>query len=103
MRKQSRSNPADAIARARSAPPDLPTPITVTEGEPGQEADKSTLQGTLEEVDHDLRRRMISEAAYKLYAERGYRDGYELDDWLEAEAEVDRALANQRMGGLPRA
>jgi hypothetical protein len=38
---------------------------------------------------------MISEAAYRLYAERGYVDGLELDDWLQAEAEVDRSLGGQ--------
>src|SRR5206468_3669094 len=97
MRRQPRNNPTDATdatPRSSSAPPDLPTPIT--------ETDRPTLRGTREEIDPDLRRRMISEAAYKRYAERGCRDGYELDDWLEAEAEVDRVLANQRTGGLPR-
>jgi hypothetical protein len=39
---------------------------------------------------------MISEAAYQLHAERGYVDGLELDDWLQAEAEVDRRLGGQR-------
>ena len=37
-----------------------------------------------------------SEAAYQLYAERGCVDGLELDDWLQAEAEVDRMLGGQR-------
>jgi len=31
-----------------------------------------------------------------LYAERGYVDGLELEDWLQAEAEVDRGLGGQR-------
>jgi hypothetical protein len=30
----------------------------------------------------------ITDRAYKLYAERGYRHGYALDDWLEAEREI---------------
>ncbi|MBH0203997.1 MAG: DUF2934 domain-containing protein [Nitrospira sp.] len=30
----------------------------------------------------------ITDRAYTLYAERGYRQGYALDDWLEAEREV---------------
>ncbi|BFU88896.1 MAG: hypothetical protein NTAFB01_00830 [Nitrospira sp.] len=30
----------------------------------------------------------ITDRAYELYAERGYRQGYALDDWLEAEREV---------------
>ncbi len=48
------------------------------------------------EIGSELRHRMISEAAYQLYAERGYVDGLELDDWLQAEAEVDRSLGGQR-------
>ncbi len=30
----------------------------------------------------------IANRAYELHAERGYRQGYALDDWLEAEREV---------------
>jgi hypothetical protein len=52
-------------------------------------------EGAQEEMDHDLRHRMISEAAYQLYAQRGYVDGFELDDWLEAEAMVDRLRGTQ--------
>jgi hypothetical protein len=47
------------------------------------------------EIGAELRHRMISEAAYQLYAERGYVDGLELDDWLQAEAEIDRSLGGQ--------
>jgi hypothetical protein len=45
-------------------------------------------EGAHDALDADLRHRMISEAAYHLYAERGYSDGYDLDDWLQAEAQV---------------
>jgi hypothetical protein len=48
------------------------------------------------EIGGELRHRMIGEAAYQFYAERGYVDGLELDDWLQAEAEVDRRLGGQR-------
>jgi hypothetical protein len=44
--------------------------------------------------DPELRYRMVSEAAYHLYAERGYADGYDLDDWLQAEARVDDLIMN---------
>ena len=47
------------------------------------------------EMDEDLRFRMISEAAYRLYAQRGYVEGFELDDWFQAEAEVDRILSDR--------
>src|SRR2546425_11778496 len=54
---------------------------------------KPTLAAAVD-IDPDLRHRMISETAYQFYAQRGYVDGYELDDWLKAEAEVDRLLSN---------
>lgn len=31
---------------------------------------------------------LIAKRAYELYAERGYRHGAALDDWLEAEREI---------------
>lgn len=31
---------------------------------------------------------LIAQRAYELYSERGYRHGYALDDWLEAEREI---------------
>jgi hypothetical protein len=31
---------------------------------------------------------LIAKRAHELYAMRGYRDGYALDDWLEAEREI---------------
>jgi hypothetical protein len=46
-------------------------------------------------IDPEVRHRMISEAAYQRYAQRGYVEGFELEDWLQAEAEVDRQLANR--------
>lgn len=46
-------------------------------------------EGAHDTLDADLRHRMISEAAYQMYAQRGYADGYDLDDWLEAETLVD--------------
>jgi hypothetical protein len=44
----------------------------------------STLENeTTEQTQEQIRRR-----AYELYQERGREDGHELDDWLQAEAEV---------------
>jgi hypothetical protein len=31
---------------------------------------------------------LIAKRAYELHVERGRRDGYALDDWLEAEHEI---------------
>lgn len=44
--------------------------------------------------DPDLRHRMISEAAFYLYTQRGYAEGYDFDDWLTAEAQIDDLLMN---------
>ena len=38
------------------------------------------------------RRRMIAEAAYFRAKSRDFQSGHELEDWLEAEADVDRQL-----------
>ncbi len=46
-------------------------------------------------IDPDLRHRLISQAAHALYAERGYADGFDFEDWLRAEAQVDAALLNR--------
>jgi Protein of unknown function (DUF2934) len=45
-----------------------------------------------DEYDPDLRHRMVSEAAYGRFSERGYQDGYDIEDWLRAEEDVDRQL-----------
>ena len=51
-------------------------------------------EGAHDQLDPDLRHRLISDAAYGLYCRRGYVDGYDLDDWLDAEAKVDHVLLN---------
>ena len=42
------------------------------------------------------RHTMIAEAAYFRAERRGFEPGYELEDWLGAEAELDRALHSER-------
>jgi len=40
---------------------------------------------------------LIAKRAYEFYGERGYRDGSELDDWLNAEREIfARSLSAQQ-------
>ena len=50
----------------------------------------------MDEIDPNLRHRMISETAYQRHGACGYEDGYDLDDWLQAEADVDHLLHNPR-------
>jgi hypothetical protein len=70
--------------------------IAQDNGDSIEDRDDRVEEGAKGEIGAELRHRMISEAAYQLYAKRGYVDGLELDDWLQAEAEVDRSLGGQR-------
>jgi hypothetical protein len=40
----------------------------------------------------EQREAMIRDAAYYHYAKRGYAPGHELEDWLAAEAEIERGM-----------
>jgi hypothetical protein len=51
-------------------------------------------------VSDDARRAMIAQAAYLRAEERGFAHGYELEDWLAAEREVD-ALLSAHHGHVP--
>ena len=42
--------------------------------------------------DAETRHRMTREAAYYRYVERGYAHGNDLEDWLQAESEIDRLV-----------
>jgi hypothetical protein len=41
-------------------------------------------------------RKLISEAAYFRAKQRGFEPGYELEDWIQAEAEVMRRIGNSQ-------
>jgi hypothetical protein len=71
-------------------------PIIESESDIAQELEQLFGEGAHDAIDPDLRHRMISEAAYHLYVERGYAEGYEVDDWLQAEATVDHLLLEHR-------
>jgi len=44
------------------------------------------------EISEDARRGMIAEGAYLRAERRGFAPGFEVEDWLAAEAEVDALL-----------
>jgi hypothetical protein len=50
-------------------------------------------------IDAATRLSMISDTAYFLAERRGFGPGHELDDWLKAEEQVDRALSADATGG----
>ncbi|MGA8033362.1 MAG: DUF2934 domain-containing protein [Casimicrobiaceae bacterium] len=83
--------------RSPQADPNHPhsVPILAAEDEEDQTPDQPFAEGATDTVDADLRHRMISEAAFHRATERGNTDGYDLDDWLQAEAEIDHVLLNR--------
>ena len=52
------------------------------------------------EVTPEERHHLISEAAYYHAERRSFIPGYELDDWLNAEAEIERMLAKPGVENL---
>ena len=89
MARQESNKRNETAQASNSLPADMRT-IPESEGKPESEAVFS--EDARAEMDDDLRHRIISEAAYNLYAQRGYVDGFEVDDWLQAESEVGRIL-----------
>jgi hypothetical protein len=67
-----------------------PVEVTVTANNSGDSAAPS--------VDRDQRRAMIAEAAYYRAERRAFEPGHELEDWCEAEGEIDTLLTR---GGPP--
>jgi hypothetical protein len=58
--------------------------------------DQPFVEGAGDALDPDLRHRLISETAFHHLQERGFADGSEVEDWAQAEAEVDHTLINPR-------
>lgn len=42
--------------------------------------------------DEEAKRRLIADIAYLSAEQRGFAPGYELDDWLQAEQEVEASM-----------
>lgn len=57
-------------------------------------ASRTVAQAQAPRLDEATRQAMIAEAAYFLSESRGFEPGWELEDWLNAEWEVDQRLAS---------
>jgi hypothetical protein len=55
-------------------------------------------QGEDSSANHTRRREEIRLRAYEIYLERGALPGNELDDWLQAERELERAMPAKALG-----
>jgi len=80
-------------------PPDLPRNPKITSSRKRARSrtssDSRPLAGNAPSdsaVSDEVRRAMISDAAYLRAEQRGFVSGYELEDWLLAEREIDALL-----------
>ncbi len=92
MKRQAR--PTHAAQRLRWMPY-RPETVPIVEIDDA-DLDQPFAEGARDALDADLRHRIVSEAAYHHLAGRGYDEAGEIEDWLEAEAEVDHVLANRQ-------
>ena len=100
-RKTTTKSPTAATATRRRAPHPRSVPVPEAETAIDAAPDQPFEEGVNDAIGGDLRHRMISEAAYYRYAQRGYADGYDVDDWMAAEAEVDHLRLNPEPGSGP--
>ena len=91
--------PDPSAAQARPSPNPEKTPRR-QRGRENEPSPASSESGTPVRVSEEARRSMIAEAAYLRAERRGFMPGYETEDWLAAEAEVD-ALLRAGQGSAP--
>ena len=96
MARQTPNNVTGSPSPADLMPPGLREALTsAPETQAPEQSSPPVAESAQSGIDPVVRHRMISEAAYRRYAQRGYIEGFELEDWLQAETEVDRQLANR--------
>jgi hypothetical protein len=88
-----------ATKKERPAPPEAPKSRPAVKPQPVKP--QSTFGGNAQaKVSPEELRKLISEAAYFRAKQRGFAPGYELEDWIQAEAEVMRRIGS-RQGRSP--
>jgi len=53
-------------------------------------------------VTDEERRQLIAEAAYFKAEQRSFAPGYEIEDWLTAEREIEQRFSSTVIGNLPK-
>ena len=61
-----------------------------TDASAGGAPDAQATEANAWQDDPETREALIRLAAYSFYERRGFIDGHELEDWLQAEMEIDR-------------
>jgi hypothetical protein len=84
-----------ATKKERPAPPNAPKSRPAVK--PEATKPQSTFTGNAQaEVSPEELRKLIEEAAYFRAKQRGFAPGYELEDWIQAEAEVMRRIGGRQ-------
>ncbi len=81
----------EPAAKAKAAPKVAPKPAAA---KPARSRTKKSAG-----VPSEQRRNYIEMAAYYIAERRGFAPGNPLEDWVQAEAEIDRLLAEGFLGG----
>ncbi len=102
--------PAEAAQKPAKTTPETPmsaeaAPVTATKSTPARRVTKprktkAAVLAANPQVSEETRRAMIAESAYLRAERRGFAPGGEMQDWCEAEKEVD-ALLNANTGTGP--
>jgi hypothetical protein len=81
-----------ATQKERRATPRKPVGKTASEPKRTPGAKQPLEVSARAQVSPDEIKRLIAEAAYYRAKQRGFKPGYELEDWIQAEAEVRQRL-----------
>jgi len=85
------------MAAKKERPAPAKAPRTAKPAEPNKAGSKSvTSSNARVEISAEELRKLVSEAAYYRAKQRGFTPGHEMDDWIQAEAEVLRRISAQR-------
>jgi hypothetical protein len=85
------------MAAKKERPAPAKAPRKTKPAEVGKAGMKSTISGNARaEMSPDELRKLVSEAAYYRAKQRGFTPGHEMEDWVQAEAEVLRRIGAQQ-------
>ena len=88
------------MAAKKERPAPAKAPRTTKPAEAGKAGLRSGISSNARaEVSADELRKLVSEAAYYRAKQRGFTPGHEMEDWIQAEAEVLRRIGAD---GTPR-
>ena len=88
-----------AAKKERPAPAKAPRTTKPAEAGKAGLRSSSISSNARAEVSPDELRKLVSEAAYYRAKQRGFTPGHEMEDWIQAEAEVLRRIGDD---GTPR-